>query len=262
MKQKIFNPGFDIQPKFSPLGFEYGKDCFGPKVENRKLDTIRPSLLDQNCDGPEIVYSIAMDVGKQIHRNLLNSMHLLYGAVTYAAGRLGEEPIRSQGHIHKTSQYAQGWSTPEVYEIWTGKAVIYMQESANDDPRRCFAVYASPGDVVIVPPGWAHATISADPGMPLSFGAWCNRDYGFEYDLVRKHKGLAWYPLLEGDQLKWKNNSRYTNQQLIEKTPEMYEGLGLSPGIPIYTQFETNPQIFSFVPKPKLKEELWRSYVP
>lgn len=117
-----FDPGFDIIPTVNPMGFKYGEGVFGPEVENRYLRDIRRSLSDPQCEGPEIVYSIAMDVGKCEHRELLNQMHLLYGVVTYAAGRLGKEPIRSQGHIHRVSAYS-GWSTPEIYEIWTGEAL-------------------------------------------------------------------------------------------------------------------------------------------
>ena len=45
-----------------------------------------------------------------------------------------------------------------------------MQEYAEDQPGRCYAVHAFPGDVVIVPPYWVHATISANPRLPLTFG--------------------------------------------------------------------------------------------
>ena len=201
-----FYPGFDIHPSTNQMGFEYGPGVFGPEVENRSLDSIRRSLRDPNCSGPDPVYSIAMDVGKSEHLPILLQHHLLYGAVTYAAGQLGDEPVRSQGHIHRISPNS-GWSTPEVYEIWSGKAIIYMQETANDQPGRCFAIIAEPGDVVIVPPAWAHATISANPGQPLSFGAWCDRDYGFEYEDVRKYKGLAWFPLIsENGEIGWSKN--------------------------------------------------------
>lgn len=64
-----------------------------------------------------------------------------------------------------------------------------MQEYVGDDPGRCFEVIAGPGEKVLVPPGWGHATISADPNEPLTFGAWCDREYGFEYEAVRAHKG-------------------------------------------------------------------------
>lgn len=256
-----FYPGFDIEPVTNPMGFRYGAGIFGPLVENRGLDSIRRSLQDPDCDGPDPVYSIAMDVGKTEHKPLLEKLHLLYGVVTYAAGKLGREPVRSQGHIHKISP-ASGWSTPEVYEIWSGKAIIYMQEKAEDQPGRCYAVEAGPGEVVIVPPGWAHATISADAEQPLTFGAWCDREYGFEYDGVRAHKGLAWFPVLDGNKISWQKNPLYKESELIVKTPGGYDFLNIEPGKPIYTQFEENPKRFDFVPYPGLMKELWENFIP
>lgn len=258
----IFNPGFDIQPTANPMGFRYGKGIFGPKVENRTLDSIRKSLRDPGCEGPDPVYSIAMDVGKTEHYPILTILHLLYGAVTYAAGRLGDEPVRSQGHIHKVSPLS-GWSTPEIYEIWSGKAIVYMQEKAEDQPGRCFAVVAGPGEVVIVPPYWAHATISADAEQSLTFGAWCDREFGFEYEDVRAHKGLAWFPVIvQNGTIDWQKNLNYKESKLIVKTPEPYTQLSLETGKPIYTQFEENPERFGFVPHPQLVKELWENFVP
>ncbi len=257
-----FNPGFDIIPTTHPMGFKYGPNVFGPSVENRTLDSIRKSLLEPSCVGPDPVYSIAMDVGKLKHLKILQELHLLYGAVTYAAGRLGNEPVRSQGHIHKVSPLS-GWSTPEVYEIWSGKAIIYMQETAEDKPGRCYAVFANPGDVVIVPPNWPHATISADSQQPLTFGAWCDRDYGFEYDKVRAHKGLAWFPLISpSGKIEWQKNPNYKECELIVKIPEMYTQFGIESGKSIYVQFEENKDKFKFVPMPQIFEELWRVFIP
>lgn len=258
-----FYPGFNIEVTVKPFGFLYGEDVFGHEVEIRTLDSIRKSLSDPNCEGPDEVYSIAMDVGKKKHLTKLKEIHQLFGVVTYAAGTLGEEPVRSQGHIHKKSSYANGWSTPEVYEIWSGEAIIYMQETAKDDPGRCFAVRAKPGEVVIVPPFWAHATISANPEEPLTFGAWCDRDYGFEYEDVRAHGGLAFFPLLEDrNGITWKGNDRYIKKELIEKSPEIYKDFGLEPGKPIYTQFEEDLNKFLFVPRPDLVKEKWNGFIP
>ncbi|MGF1635749.1 MAG: glucose-6-phosphate isomerase family protein, partial [Cyclobacteriaceae bacterium] len=170
--------------------------------------------------------------------------------------------IRSQGHIHKVSPMS-GWSTPEVYEIWSGKAIILMQETAKDDPGRCFAVEAGPGEVVVVPPSWAHTTISADPKQPLTFGAWCDRAYGFEYADVRAHKGLAWYPLLdEAGKIYWHHNALYKKSELIQKAPQDYGALGIEKGVPIYQQYEDDAQRFMFVPQPGLKEKVWDGFVP
>jgi glucose-6-phosphate isomerase, archaeal len=257
-----FNPGFDITPTINPMGFIYGEGTFGPIVENRSLDSIRKSLLNPGCEGPEVVYSIAMDVGKLVHKPLLYERNLLYGAVTYAAGRLGDEPVRSQGHIHKKARNNK-ISPPEIYEIWTGKAIIYMQQFAEDQPGKCYAVEAVPGDVVIVPPDWAHATISADPDEELTFGAWCDRNYGFDYDGVRAHNGLAWFPVLnQQNEIEWVRNPNYSESKLIIKKPENYTQLGIVSGEPIYTSFEKQPDKFLYVSNPELKKEIWANFIP
>ena len=257
-----FYPGIDIFPTTNPMGFQYGPGVFGPEVENRTLDSIRKSLLDPKCLGPDPVYSIAMDVGKYEHLPLLKRLHLLYGCVTYAAGKLGNEPVRSQGHVHSLSPLS-GSSTPEVYEIWSGEAIIYMQEMVKDNPGRCFAVKAGPGEVVVVPPYWAHATISANPDQPLTFGAWCDREYGFEYDDIRAHAGLAWFPvILPSGVIDWKKNPNYQESELIVKPPEQYTKLGIVPDKPIYIQFEENPEIFLFVSHPEIFKKIWKGFIP
>lgn len=257
-----FSTGFDILPTEDPLGFSYGKDVFGPKVELRTLDAIRKNLMNPECKGPEIVYSIAMDVGKVEDKKKMLDRNLLYGAVTYAKGKLGLEPVRSQGHIHAISQSC-GMSTCEVYEIWSGAAYIYMQETAKDNPGRCFAVYAEPRDVVIVPPGWAHATIVADITQNMSFGAWCVRDYGFDYEDVRKHNGVAWFPIVnENNDIEFITNEKYEKSELIVKRPRQYVEFGIKKGIPIYQQFVDNPDLFLFVSNPQLYKEKWINFVP
>jgi len=256
-----FNPGFSIQPISNPMGFIYGPDCYGPVVEYRSLDSIRNSLLEPDCIGPDPVYGIAMDVGKKMHKSRLEGLNLLFGAVIYAAGKLGREPVRSQGHVHKRAR-GNKLSPPEIYEIWSGKAIVYMQESSGNFPGRCFAVEADPGEVVVVPPDWSHATVSADINDPLVFGAWCDRNFGFEYEQVRAHHGLAWFPILNSDKISWVANEHYSPSRLISKKPGEYHFLGLRKGIPIYTQFEENPEKLGFVADPDSKSDHWVNFTP
>ena len=111
-----FYPGFDIESREKDMEFVYGPDVFGPKPEKRTLEAIRSSLQDPSCTGPEILYSIVMDVGRKQDHTAITERNLLYGAVTYAKGTLGKEPVRSQGHIHAISPSCQS-STCEVYEL-------------------------------------------------------------------------------------------------------------------------------------------------
>ncbi|MFV0396246.1 MAG: glucose-6-phosphate isomerase family protein, partial [Coprobacillaceae bacterium] len=251
----------NIKPNYHPLGFTYEKNVFGPIVENRSLDSIRQNLMEPNCDGPEIVYSIAMDVGNTKDKQAMLDRNLLYGAVTYAKGKLGKEPIRSQGHIHAISKSC-GMSTCEVYEIWSGSAYIYMQESAKDNPGRCYAVLANVGDVVIVPPGWAHCTISANTNENLTFGAWCVRDYGFDYKDVRAHKGVAWFPIVEDNDIHFIRNTNYEMSKCIIKKPRQYTEFNIEKGKSIYQQFVENPDTFLFVSKPQIAGDKWVDFIP
>jgi glucose-6-phosphate isomerase, archaeal len=255
-----FDPGIAIEPNQSPLGFRYGTGIFGPPVEYRRLDAIRASLFDPRCCGPDTVYAIAMDIGKICHRESLQDHHLLFGAVTYASGCLGRELVRSQGHVHAASARS-GVSTPELMEIWTGQAIVYLQEYIADDPGRCIAIFAREGDVVVIPPAWAHQVISANPNENLTFGAWCVRDYRFEYTEVRSRHGLAWYPLLSEDAVCWQANPMYQTSLLQFCGARLYPELELSGSRPIYAEFERSPEGLSWISDPQPGSEFWEQVV-
>jgi glucose-6-phosphate isomerase len=254
--------GVDIRFSSANLDISYGPEVFGSIPEPRRLADIRKSLLDPNCDGPDPVYNIAMDVGRRGDLASLREKMLLFGVVAYAQGQLGEEPVRSQGHVHAISQHS-GWSAPELFEFWHGRAVVYGQERTSDDPGRCFAIEAGPGDVVVIPPGWAHFVVNADPRNVMSFGAWCDRQYGFVYDGVRARGGLAWFPIVAEDgSLRWQQNPRYGKSEVTRRAARQYPELGLLKGVPIYEQFVRDPDTVQWVSEPARVRNLWETFCP
>ncbi len=262
MKSTNFDPGIDIKPTSTPLGFVYGPGVFGPHAELRSLDSIRPSLLDADCTGPDPVYAIVMNFGMEKDRPLLGERNLLFGAVTYAPGRLGREAVRSQGHVHRKTRDGKP-APPEIYEIWSGEAVVYMQENADEDPGKCFAVEAGPGEVVIVPPGWAHAAVNAGTEKPMTFGALCDCNTAFDYENTRKRKGLAWYPVLDASgRIDWLPNPNYRRRELNLKKPGDYSHLGIRKDLSVYATFEEDPDIFKYVAYPELKIDAWEHFIP
>ena len=96
----------------------------------------------------------------------------------------------------------------------------------------------------------------------LAFGAWCIRDYGFEYKKVRAHQGLSFYPLLVNERIVWQRNLHYKKTQLIEKKPRQYKDLGIIENKPIYTQYADKHDAFDFVTEPKKYLEIWNNFVP
>ncbi len=149
-------------------------------------------------------------------------------------------------------------------QAWKGYGGLrdYLNQLRGDIPGRCFAVEAGPGEVVLVPPGWAHCTISVDSSQPLAFGAWCVREYGFAYEGVRSHGGLAYFPIWREDQLEFVKNPRYGESQFIHKSPRKYKEFQIQEGVPIYTQFEQSPQKFRFIVHPEEYESLWQEFIP
>lgn len=261
-EQGHFNPEIDVRLDPHDLSFHYGDGVFGPTPEMRRLDAIRASLRDPGCSGLDPVYSIAIDVGREKDRADLNRRMLLFGVVAYAAGRLGSEPVRSQGHVHAIAPHC-GWSTPELFEIWEGRAIFYTQESATNDLGRCVAVSAGPGEQVVVPPSWAHCVINAEPTHGMAFGAWCDRQYGFIYDGVRAHGGLAWFPLLtETGEIGCEKNSHYLSSTLRVSAARGYPELGLRSELPIYRQYRENPEAVQWVSEPGRPEETWKQFEP
>lgn len=256
---------YEVQVFFDQTNkrFIYSEDIFGPvEPENRYLEDIRHSLMNSDVSGPEIVYTIAMDVGKKKDELDLKQRGLLYGVVAYAAGKLGNEPIKSQGHVHAISQISK-MSTPEVYEILEGQALIYMQESIGKTAGKCYAVSAEKGDIVIVPPGWGHCTINASTEQTMCFGAWCVRDYAFDYSGLKKQHGFAYVPTFEkNDSLIWKKNDHYTSAKLIIKKPREYSEFDLKEKVSIYYQYEQNPDLFNFVSHPENFKKQWEDFVP
>ncbi len=263
---RSFDPKLGVHADRDALTFTYDAGVFGPKPEFRRLDDIRGSLRDPECDGPDPVYSIVMDVGREEHRAELARRMLLFGAVIYAGGQLGDEPVRSQGHVHAVAPHC-GWSTPELFEIWEGRAIVYAQESATDDPGKCIAVSAGPGEQIVVPPGWAHCVINGDPRRRMVFGAWCDRQYGFAYNQVRAHHGLAWFPVLDGNgKIQWEANKHYRASDLASalsvRNSRAYPELGLKRDVAIYEQFVRDPEAVQWVSEPGLAKALWPNFEP
>ena len=116
---------------------------------------------------------------------------------------------------------------------------------------------------MIVPTFWAHYTVNADPEENMAFGAWCVRDYGFDYDKVREHKGLAFFPILDyNNKINWIKNELYKNQELEIKKPRLYNEFSIEKGIPIYEQYLKDREKFMFVADPVLKLKEWKNFIP
>lgn len=253
----------DIDFDESTRSFRYAEGVSGPPAEVRGLEDIRDAFRDPTATGPDWLYAIAMDVYRMEHRTILEEAMILLGVVAYNRGRVGYEPVRSQGHVHRVSSHS-GWSPPEIFEIWQGRAIVVMQETAEADAGTCYAVTAGPGDKVIVPPGWPHMVANASVDETMVFGAVCDRAYdGFEYDRLRIRGGLAYLPVFDASGvIHWQRNENYRSARLVEKRPSLYAGCTALPDGSAYRTMCEDPGRFACVPWPGRCREAWEQFVP
>ena len=255
-----FDPKLGVHSHADDLTFSYDEGVFGPQPEFRRLDDIRRSLRDPSCDGPDPVYSIVMDVGRREHAT--NSRGAcFYLALSFMPQANWEKNQSAARVIFMPSHLIVDGPLRNYSRYGKAARLSTRRRAPNDDPGRCFAVTAGPGDKVVVPPGWAHAVINADPKTRMTFGAWCDRQYGFVYDAIRAHHGLAWFPdpgRSAEDSLG--AESFLSARDLSIRGPRAYPELGLDPSTPIYEQFANDPDSVQWVSEPARVASVWANF--
>ena len=85
---------------------------------------------------------------------------------------------------------------------------------------------------------------------------------GFDYNGVRSHGGVAFFPYVEDGTLKWRRNPAYEGGELVIKDARTWEDFSLEPGVPVYMQFQKDKDRFLFVADPARCADLWNDFTP
>lgn len=253
MKDLTTVSGLALQLNEERLALEFAPEVAHPEGEIRLLEQVRASLEDSQAQGPEHLYTIYMDIARRQDLPALEEQGLLYGAVVYNSGTVGQERLRSQGHIH-SEKPGTGLRYSEVYEFWTGRGLIYMQKECAPDVTKAIIVPVEAGDKVVIPFGWVHLVVTQGDDV-LSFGAWCARENILEYDKLRALGGPAYFFLADGS---LKKNPRYTTVPEVHYlTPKDLPTLGIPSDRPIYTSWQEQPELYKFMSSPELVGDIW-----
>ena len=166
MKDLTHISGLDLRLNEEDLELDFGPEVVHPSGEIRHLNQIRASLADPQSTGPDHLYTIYMDIARRDDLDALTAQGLLYGAVVYNAGTIGQERLRSQGHIH-SEKPGTGLRYSEVYEFWSGQGLIYLQKECAPHVSKAYLISVSAGDKVVNDPtrerGGLSLVVNADP---------------------------------------------------------------------------------------------------
>lgn len=242
--------GFGVELDPQALTLRFGPGITTAPAVTRRLDEVRALLRDPRASGPDRLYTIYMDVQVPGRAQALGEHGLGYGAVVYNHGTLGEEALRSQGHVH-SAPAATGVAYSEIYEFWHGRGLVYMQDGATADVSDVVVIEAGPGDKVVIPPGWAHTTVNLGDG-PMVFGAVYALEARLLYDPLRRLQGTAHYVLADG---RLEPNPRYRRvPEARRQAPHELRARGLVHGRPALAGEVAR---LDFVSRPERYPELW-----
>ena len=247
--------GLDLELDEARLALAFGPEVAHPDGERRSLEQVRSMLEDPKARGPEHLYTIYMDIYRRQDQAELHRQGLLYGAVVYNHGSVGQERLRSQGHIHSPKP-GIGLRYSEIYEFWSGQGYIYLQKECDPRVSRAFLVRVGPGDKLVIPFGWVHLVITLGDEV-LSFGAWCARENHLEYERLRALGGPAHFVQADGSVVV---NRRYSSVPEVQyATARDFPSLHIPHDRPIYTSWLERPELYAFMASPELVGDIWSS---
>jgi len=206
---------------------------YGPVPEMRPLDAIRPVCANPLL-GPDPVYAIAMDVGRVRPARVAPPQHALRSGLLRC--RLSRRrAVRSQGHVHRSPLTVAGRRL-RFTKSGRVKLSFICKNMSPMIPGAVGAIQAV-GPILL-----SFRQDGLTPHQPnthrsLSFGAsLCDREYGFDYDGVRKRRVWPWYACVDaaGHNIRWERNPNYDSPELEIRPPSDYSAFGFSGKTPLY----------------------------
>ncbi len=243
-------------------------DLHLPEPGLRRLDDLRPVLLDPDCSGPDPVYRMYRDVHLHDHSHILRQYSLRYDISVFWGTKLGREFFKTYGHYHPPVHYTPAFSYPEVYEVLYGEALFLLQrvDDIYKDPfyvevKDVIVIRVKAGEKVIMPPNYGHVTINLGPG-PMVDANWVCSDFSSYYDSVRQARGFAYYLVEENGQPTWIPNKTYRQPLPALREAETLEApdLGVRFDTPLYVSGSTSPETLTWLCSPADHlEAIWAS---
>lgn len=220
-----------------------------PEPEPRRLEAMRPVLRDPGADGPDPLYWMYRGAGPPLG----GDDGLRFDLTVLRPGTVGREAVKTFGHRHPCLPGSR-WSYPEVYQVVEGRAAVLLQYPEGEE-FRLLAVECGPGDVVVIPPGFAHATANVGEGW-LVLANWVYAGFAADYGPVAARRGMAYYRLRDPDG--WQPNPQYPAPVLRLVPPTPPQLLGLAPGQPVFALGAQHPYRLDWLRRPEGEPSLWR----
>lgn len=211
---------------------------------------------------PDAVAPIAGETAYLTYRDVRQSSEtglaqrgLRYDVTVTLPGSVAGEFVKTAGHYHGLDPDGVGW--PEIYDVLFGSAVFVLQLADGDpsgDPAvtRGLAIVASPGDRLIIPPGYGHVTVNtgATPLVVADLVATASTNHYQGY-AVRRGGAVRIMVGSAGGAFDAVWNQAYLEVDQGIETIEAQRLEPFAPGIPLYRLGTELPHAVTFLTAPE-----------
>lgn len=214
------------------------------KKSGKGIQEMRSLMRDQNAESDAPLYEFFVGVaGKKDVENIA-ATGLRYDVIVIQPGTVSGEFKKTSGHAH-VGPY------PEIYEVLYGTAMFIMQKGEGDSISHFAAVVANAGERILVPPGYAHATVNIG-AVPVVFSDLvfdlCKNEYGG----IQQNHGLAYYVVDRDGKPAFEKNPHYrAHAPVKELKPVERADLHLLFDSPLYDLLVDTPEVFAYLSDPE-----------
>ncbi len=250
---------------YSQKGNKANAIIFGGKERiptMRTVDGMKEVILDQewaekNKNQP-LYYMYRYLAESDEDAKKMKAVDLRYDILNSVPVRLGEEYNKTAGHYHSIKENTC-FTYPEIYELIKGEMYYLIQKIEGDKIIDVYAVRASSGDKMIVPPGYGHFSIFLSQDS-VRESNWTPNSSLSDYERVKQKHGAAYYALADKNEkggVRWVKNENYSFVPPLRfLAPTNFEDFGLVKNINMYG-LANNLEKLDYLNNPQNYSELW-----
>jgi len=204
-----------------------------PRVKVKTIKKIKEVLFNQDVKDLN-PYKMYKGINLTKDSKIFKKHNVRYDITFVPAGKFGKEYAKTYGHSHLS----------EIYEVIKGEALFLIQ-NINDRDIRLYDVRE--GEKLVIPGNYEHNVINPSD-EPLVISNLISAQSKINYNFIKNNQGMSYYGFIYKNKIKFIQNPNY---KLLPKLRRLRPKLGtkISKKKPLYQQFISNPEKFSFLQK-------------
>jgi len=230
----------------------HARDGYGMTIEDRYVSDLKKVwLFPDEAGDNQIAYRTAVLDKMPIQiKSVVDKLDLIYSFVIMPALQIGSEFVKTAGHYHETMP-GQSFGYPEVYMQIYGTQYLLLQKHHPENASAIVdaaIIEMTPDCIVEIPPDYAHVIVNPSSGSTVLAGLY-NRSFKPVYDSIRTRRGLAYYILSEGNEIRIDQNPTYQNPAPLIHLSNVEDTIFDPPeqDLPLWTSFAKNPEVYAFL---------------